>query len=52
MSNLNNKTGNTCKRAGTYYCETHPAVEITVGKDEEFPKCPQGLGHKTLWNKI
>ncbi len=52
MSNQNTKTGNTCKKTASYYCESHPAIEVSLQKGDLFPKCSQGLGHNAIWIKI
>jgi hypothetical protein len=52
MSNLNTKTGNVCKKTGSYYCESHPAIEVDVENGVLFPQCSQGLGHNAIWIRI
>jgi len=43
------ETGNICHKPGRYYCKSHPAIEITVHKDDYFPSCSKGAGHSTTW---
>jgi len=43
------QTGQKCNVSGTYVCQKHPEVVVTVNKGEKFPTCEKMGGKATQW---